>query len=204
MSIMPIHFGRTGVVSARDSMIVSGDGPRFDFTIRRQNGQIVGRFRRPATAHPVTPAELDALIASQLRDLPVGSRGDMERRLRETPNRSTMPFYDGVVISDAGESWIRHFVTSVAEDRIATWSVFSARGEWLCDVPMPAALFHIRLRAIIYSARGSTRVGTCLSKSAGFRPAAKLLRVACETESSWSVQQLDRLSAIGAAQTYRG
>jgi hypothetical protein len=139
MSIMPIHFGRTGVVTARDSVIVSGDGAGFDFAIRHQDGRIVGRFRRPATADPVTSAELDALIASQLADLPTGSRADMERRLRETPHRSTRPLYDRIVISDAGESWIRHFVTSALEDRRSMWSVFSGRGEWLCDVTMPAA-----------------------------------------------------------------
>jgi len=139
MSIMPIHFGRMAVVSARDSVIVSGDGAGFDFAIRHQTGQVVGRFRRPATAPAVTSAELDALIATQLANLPLGSRGDVERRLRETPHRPTKPLYDRVVLGDAGEIWIRHFVTSTAGERLSTWSVFSARGEWLCDVSMPAA-----------------------------------------------------------------
>jgi hypothetical protein len=139
MSIMPIHFGRIAVVSARDSVIVSGDGSGFDFAIRHQDGQIVGRFRRPGTAHAVTSAEVDALIAAQLADLPMGSRGDMERRLRDTPHRPTTPLYDRIVIGDAGEIWIRHFVTSAAGDRLSTWSVFSARGQWLCDVSMPVA-----------------------------------------------------------------
>ncbi len=137
MSMTPIHFGRMAVVAARDSAIVIGDGPGFDFLIRRATGELVGRFRRPAATQAVTSAEVETLIMSQVANIPAAPREAIERRLRETPHRPTKPEYDRVLLSDAGEIWIRHFVASGGQ--ASTWSVFSDRGEWLCDVALPAA-----------------------------------------------------------------
>ncbi|MBX3147742.1 MAG: hypothetical protein KF785_13330 [Gemmatimonadales bacterium] len=139
MSMTPIHFGRTAIVTARDSAIVIGDGAGFDFLIRRETGELVGQFRRPAAAHPVTAAEVEVLITAQLASLPAGVHERMGQRLRETPHRSTKPEYDRVLLSDAGEIWIRQFTVSALGGGFSTWSVFSAKGEWLCDVPLPAA-----------------------------------------------------------------
>lgn len=140
LSMTPVHFGRLAVVTARDSLIVIGDGPGFDFLIRRMSGELVGRFRRPAAAHAVTSTEVETLITSQVASLPAAApRKVIERRLRDTPHRATKPEYDRVLLSDAREIWIRHFTASASRSQLSTWSVFSERGEWLCEVPLPAA-----------------------------------------------------------------
>jgi hypothetical protein len=139
MFVWPIHFGRVPVVAARDSLVVIGDGDGFGLDVRRQNGQLIRRFRRPTGSRPVSPGDLDGLIGEQLATLPIDARESMAARLRETPHRATKPPYDRVVISEVGEIWVRHFVTSPAAERYSTWSVFAAGGEWLCDVAMQAA-----------------------------------------------------------------
>ena len=156
MSIVMAEHPRPAWFSA--PVAVANDADSFwiglgtEYSIRQyaRDGRLVRIIRRSWTPRRVTSRDIDEYVVEWGKRWIRETGAEAERRradLRDDPYESVVPAYSELIADRAGRLWVR---TPDIRDAPragqlytmplvpSTWSVFDARGVWLCEVTFPA------------------------------------------------------------------
>jgi hypothetical protein len=164
------------------NMVVSS-GARPTFRFYSAEGRFMRAIPAPSSwrATPITPADLDVLIAKYSESLPAASRDIVISQLRRRGMGAEYPAYVAIALTDDESIWVRPPVTAadIRAGRVTTfdlrqnmglaeWHVLSSSGAFRMRVSVPAGF---QLRRVV----GDRLYGHALG--ANDEPLVQILRV---------------------------
>ncbi|MBE0591257.1 MAG: hypothetical protein IH616_02515 [Gemmatimonadales bacterium] len=137
VAITSLPFGRTPTAEAFGTQFCFGASDTYEIACYERKGTLVRLIRRLAPPRPVTPADVDAWVRSDLAEIEdADARRDAERRYAEMPLPETMPAYATFTFDASGDLWVREF--TVGDVTAWPWTVFDRQGRMLGTVTLPA------------------------------------------------------------------
>ena len=141
----PPFFVGPGIRYFPGQGLLSYHGVEPELTWYDLDGRPTLRIRLDLKPLPVTEEDRQNYLDG-LSEEPPGTPAAYTKARRESAEfPDHMPYYQIVQVDDAGYIWLEH-VTSVRETDLDAWQdyrMLSPQGEYLADVPLPAAPFTI-------------------------------------------------------------
>jgi hypothetical protein len=137
-----VPFSVVSLIAATADRVLMSHGKDFEVRVFRGPGPPFQIFRRSYPRLPVTEDDLQRVIANHLSMAGASSARDprfegFRRMMESAPLPDEMPSIGRLLVDDLGYSWCQHYRPT--NEPIGTrWSVFSAQGEWLGELQMPA------------------------------------------------------------------
>ena len=133
---MPLHFGPNTTITLHEGVITVGHGSTYELREFDLDGSLLRLVRKRQARVPVTPADLDSVMArldAQLAEanLPSGFADAQRQR----PVADSMPAYRGVTHDPDGNLWVEEYRRP--GDEVSQWSVFERTGRFLGVVRGP-------------------------------------------------------------------
>jgi hypothetical protein len=137
-------FGHQRMVAVHGNSILTGDGSTFEVRQLDADGRLVRIMRRPGTPAAIDASSIRAFEQAMLET----AASDLQRQrwnqlFREWSYPDSQPVYDQLLVSTAGDVWVRHF--AIGQQPTARWSVFDPAGRWLGEVTTPGDLVVMEL-----------------------------------------------------------
>jgi hypothetical protein len=160
----PPTFGARFSHALHQDHYYHGLGDQFSIAVYRAVGTLARIVRRPWTARPPLPEEIERARTVVRRvvehghyDGPAAARDDSAARRRQGEQAAAalifaplMPAFAQVLVDPSGHLWVRHYSAAAALHRsylefapsppAAQWSVFAPDGQWLGELATPAGL----------------------------------------------------------------
>ncbi len=143
MSIGDRPYGRTTTVASIGDGIVVGTPDAYEFEIYDPDGALRSIVRLARSNAPLTGADIDAFVASQVEDEAEGNLQREYRRLAtEIDFPDTKPAYASAMRGDKqGNVWVPGFMVDDGErSHPPRWAVFDRGGRYLGELEMPRRL----------------------------------------------------------------
>ena len=146
----PAWLSPEAIVCAGSGRLFYGFGDSFSINVYSLQGRLTSIFRRDWTPTRVTRVDWDRWVTQWSRRWVTVSGPDsltQVEAVRASPYARTLPAFAGCLVDQLGRLWVREAhlddsmtAGSLAHDPVvpSVWSVFSATGQWLSDVSMPA------------------------------------------------------------------
>jgi hypothetical protein len=137
--VWPRAFGRNTIHAFGSNMLYVGTGDTYEIRVVPRGRGSERRIRKAQGNQPVTDRDIERYSAALLEQATrQGSRDVTRRMLAEMPFPETMPAYSQLSADEDGNLWVRDY-TPIGHE-LAAWSVFSAAGELIATLSMPARL----------------------------------------------------------------
>jgi len=144
--IMGVPFGLLTVAAARGTHLLVGTGETFEIREYDEAGELVGILRRLEDPIPLTAADIDHYVQTDINATDEQSRAEARRTWEDFPFPDTMMPYTAFRMDAEGYLWVEVYKDAAARtaaqyDRAsyaAQWHVFDPDGQWLGVVEAPA------------------------------------------------------------------
>jgi hypothetical protein len=143
--------------------LLHAPGTTYEYRILRRDGSVKRVVRRAFTPQPVEATDVDAVMtmmfANARRFAGPERLPEIRRQLEATPRASHKPPYSSILVDDERNIWVERFRwmnpwSVPADPQPTTWDVFTADGEWLTEVTVPAGVLLLSVAADrVYGAR---------------------------------------------------
>jgi hypothetical protein len=138
-----LPYGRVASWAVHPEGVVLGlaDPPSFQFLNRA--GEVTRLVEWSTASDALTDQEwahFEESVAELRRDHPDESR--FQPSPDDLPRPERKPFYSEILVDDVGRVWVQSYGSYGVggPEPSTTWSVFTAKGEWLAEVEMPHGL----------------------------------------------------------------
>jgi hypothetical protein len=140
----PAPFGLQRMVTVHGNSILTGDGSTFEVRQLDADGRLVRIMRRPGAPAAIDASSIrafeQAMLETTVSDL---QRERWNQLFGEWSYPDSQPVYDHLLVSTAGDVWVRHF--AIGQQPTGRWSVFDPAGRWLGEVSTPGDLVVMEL-----------------------------------------------------------
>jgi len=137
-----VPFSVVSLIAPTADRVLMSHGKDFEVRVFRGPGAPFQVFRRSYSHRPVTEDDLQQAIADHLLMAGASSARDprfegFRRMMESAPLPEEMPSIGRLLVDALGYSWCQHY-RPTNEPSGTMWSVFSAQGDWLGELQMPA------------------------------------------------------------------
>ena len=144
--VMGVPFGRSTQSATRGTHLLVGTGETFEVREYDQAGELVGIIRRLFDPIPLTAADIEHYIQTDIDRTEEENRAEVRKSWEDFPFPDTMMPYAAFRMDADGNLWVEVHEDPAARtasqyDRsayAAQWHVFDPDGQWLGVVQMPA------------------------------------------------------------------
>jgi len=132
-------FGRNSFMEPYGDKLYFGSGDSYEIERRNKDGTLEQLIRRDTPNRPVTAADLERFIESEIADIEdANDRRDRRQLYEEMSVPETMPAYEDLKVDDAGNVWVADYEPNPDAD--LPWTVFDPDGHMLGQVVLPNRL----------------------------------------------------------------
>ena len=134
----PLPLGKQpGVAIGRDRVYI-GTADRYEILVFSTTGTPLPSISRTAVPIPVTPADIEAALESDVSQFGERSRKSTTEEYASMTLPKILPPYRALMVDAADMLWVQEYPR--AGSAVVTWRVFGADGRTVAEVVLPAAL----------------------------------------------------------------
>ncbi|MBP6444775.1 MAG: hypothetical protein KA267_12180 [Gemmatimonadales bacterium] len=133
-----VPYGVRAMAAVAGGRIFLGNGERYELLRVDPRTKRVDTLRRNVAAVPLDAARRAYFLDSMMASLPPERVALIRDRLKETPVRPTMPFFDALIADDRGQLWLARPQRRGAAMR--SWELLDGEGRLLRSVELPSGL----------------------------------------------------------------
>ncbi len=133
-----VPYGVRAMAAVARGMVYVGNGERYELLRIDPRTKRIDTLRRNVPAVPLDAARRAYYLDSLTSNLPAGRRAEVRERLKATPARRAMPFFDALLADDRGQLWLAR--PQRRDAAVRSWDLLDGDGRFLRSVDLPSGL----------------------------------------------------------------